>query len=300
MNHIEWYRQSASGECTIYSQMYTCDQPKAILQIAHGMTERSGRYKDFMQFLAKQGYVVCANDHLGHGKSSHGEFGVFAKKPGGFDFIIEDIHTLFECVGKQYPNTPMILLGQSMGSILSALFADRHDYLSKLILMGTPQYVKFIDVMEKSLAKSVRKNGYTHTSKLWNRLIFGNEPTEKRKKIKHYSWLTSDEKIVEEFVEDDLSGAKFSDSANFEMMSGLRKWGNGDWGKHVPDIPILFIAGTKDKIAGYGKGTKYYYSLLKDTHTKLTLKLIDGDRHEVLNEKNRAETYQYILNWLSN
>lgn len=298
MTHKEWYRASSSGDVEIYSQLYSCDNPKAIIQIAHGMSEHSGRYKDFMEYLAENGYVVCANDHLGHGRSSHGEFGVFAKKPGGFDYVIEDMHTLFEEVCIKYPDKPCILLGQSMGSILAALFADRYQYLSKLILMGTPAYNSFVNVMAKGLRISVAKHGYSHTSMLWNRIIWGNEPKTREKKLKHYSWLTSDEMEVEKFLDDSLCGHPFSDASNLEMMEGLVKWGAGDWGKNIPDIPILFIAGLDDKIAGYGKGTSYYYNLLVKTHRYLTLDLIEENRHEVLKERTKKETYQYILLWL--
>lgn len=298
MKHTEWNRPSSSGECEIYSQMYTCDNPKAIVQIAHGMSERSERYKDFMLFLAGNGYVVCANDHLGHGRSRNGEMSFFANKPGGFDYVIEDMHTLYQEVGSAYPDIPMILLGQSMGSILSALFADRYDYLSHLILMGTPAYNKAIPVIEAYLRHCVKKQGYIYESKLLNRVIWGKEPNSRAEQIKHHGWLTSDTDIVEAFLDDELCGAAFSDSANLEMMSGLRKWGAGNWGANIPDIPIMFMAGTEDRVEGYGKGTQYYYKLLENTHTHLTRKLIEGNRHEVLNERNKMDTYQYILKWI--
>ncbi len=298
ITHSNWYRLSASKECEVYSQMYCPENPKAIIQIAHGMSERSQRYEDFMQYLAENGFLVCANDHLGHGKTANGKFGVFAQKEGGFDFVIEDIHRLFMQVDEKYPNLPKILLGHSMGSILSALFADRHDYLTKLILMGTPSYNVMINIIEKSLKKRVAKNGYNYKSKLWNRVIWGKEPVDRLGKIKRYSWLTSKQEVVEQFVDDDLCGHPFSDSANLELMSGLKKWGAGNWGKNIPNIPIMFIAGTKDKVGTYGKGPKKYYKMLSKTHTKLTLKLIEGDRHEVLSEKNNQDCYQYILNWL--
>ncbi|MBQ5754122.1 MAG: alpha/beta hydrolase, partial [Oscillospiraceae bacterium] len=52
-------------------------EPKAILQISHGMCEYSGRYLDFAGFMARQGYRVCLHDHLGHGETSD--------LPGGLD-----------------------------------------------------------------------------------------------------------------------------------------------------------------------------------------------------------------------
>lgn len=303
MEHIEWYRPSSSGECEIYSQMYTAENPRAIIQIAHGMSERSERYRDFMIFLAENGYIVCANDHLGHGKSRNDEFCVFSNKAGGFNYVIEDMHLLFLEMENKYPNLPLILFGQSMGSIAAALFADRYDYLSKLILMGTPAYNGFIDVLEKGMSLSVKKHGYRHKSKIWNKITGGKLPEDREKKIEHYAWLSSNRKSIEELVDDELCGIEFADSTNLEVMSAIKKWGKqgktGPWGKNIPDIPILFMAGTEDKVANKGKATEYYYDLLKNTHSKLSLKLVEGNKHEILHETDRAVSYAYILGWLS-
>ena len=42
-------------------------EPKAIVQIAHGMAEHAARYERFAGALTAAGYVVYANDHRGHG-----------------------------------------------------------------------------------------------------------------------------------------------------------------------------------------------------------------------------------------
>ena len=44
-------------------------EPKAIVQIAHGMAEHKERYIAFMSFLADHGYICVINDHRGHGES---------------------------------------------------------------------------------------------------------------------------------------------------------------------------------------------------------------------------------------
>ena len=42
---------------------------KGIVQIVHGMEEHIDRYDEFARFLACNGFVVGAHDHVGHGKS---------------------------------------------------------------------------------------------------------------------------------------------------------------------------------------------------------------------------------------
>ena len=62
----EWTRPATSGEGEIFSRLWSAEEPKAILMIAHGMAEHSARYDDFGRYLAGHGWLVCMNDHAGH------------------------------------------------------------------------------------------------------------------------------------------------------------------------------------------------------------------------------------------
>ena len=57
--------------------------PKAIVQIVHGIAEFVERYDDFANFLNKQGFIVVGEDHMGHGQSV-GEGGVRGYFTGGW------------------------------------------------------------------------------------------------------------------------------------------------------------------------------------------------------------------------
>ena len=48
--------------------VYEVENPKAVVQIAHGMEEHQGRYKAFAQMLNENGYTVVSADMRGHGK----------------------------------------------------------------------------------------------------------------------------------------------------------------------------------------------------------------------------------------
>ena len=79
-------------------------QPRAVLQIAHGMTEHVGRYGEFAAALAEQGIAVIGHDHLGHGKTAGCEekLGFFAEKNGAI-FLVQDIHRVHVRAVKLYP-----------------------------------------------------------------------------------------------------------------------------------------------------------------------------------------------------
>ena len=67
------------------------------------------------------------------------------------------------------------------------------------------------------------------------------------------------------------------------------------------DLPVLFMSGDCDPVGEQGKGViRAYKAFLKAGLTDVTMKLYHGGRHEMLNETNRQEVYQDILNWLNN
>ena len=66
------------------------------------------------------------------------------------------------------------------------------------------------------------------------------------------------------------------------------------------DIPILFVSGDNDPVGNNGEGVKKSYEIMKLIGSvDVTLKLYEGSRHEVLNEINKDEVYEYILDWLN-
>ncbi len=135
----ELTRPSSCGEGDVFTRVWEPDAaPRAIIQIAHGMQEHAGRYDRFALRLAANGWAVYANDHIGHGKSALGHLGTFSRKPGGFAYLLQDMHTLFEFAVSEHPGLPKVLLGHSMGSIASGIFPARFDDEDILILMGTP------------------------------------------------------------------------------------------------------------------------------------------------------------------
>lgn len=67
----EYFFPSSNGETLIHVNQWTPVDREivGVVQIAHGVAEYGGRYAPFARFLCDNGFVVVANDHLGHGKS---------------------------------------------------------------------------------------------------------------------------------------------------------------------------------------------------------------------------------------
>ena len=87
-------------------------EPKAVVQIIHGMVEYIERYDDFAKYLTNQGYVVFGHDHLGHGQSvtSVENWGYIADANPS-DALIRDIHRVRSAAQSKYPSLPYYILG---------------------------------------------------------------------------------------------------------------------------------------------------------------------------------------------
>ena len=71
MKVSEFTFDSSTAHNKIFTRLYEPDgEPKAVLQISHGMAEHSALYKPFCEYMAQRGFVVVINDHLGHGRRS--------------------------------------------------------------------------------------------------------------------------------------------------------------------------------------------------------------------------------------
>ena len=97
--------------------------PRGVIQIVHGMVEHVGRYDEFARFLVEQGFVVCAADHIGHGKSVASADELGCLPVDGKETLIEDVHELRKTVTARYSRqTPYIMFGHSMGSFVTRAY----------------------------------------------------------------------------------------------------------------------------------------------------------------------------------
>ena len=105
---------------------------KALVALAHGVAEHSGRYEHVIAALRVHGYGVYAMDHRGHGRSG-GPRASIAR----FDDYVDDFDLLVQRARQQHPTTPVFVLGHSMGGLIAARYALRHQAeLAGLVLSG--------------------------------------------------------------------------------------------------------------------------------------------------------------------
>lgn len=278
--------------------------PKAVIQISHGMAETAQRYEPFAKELTKNGYIVYINDHRGHGKTAKTieNVGHLAEKEG-FRCLVEDMYTLTNIIKKENGKLPIYLFGHSMGSFASQRYImDYSDNLSGLILCGSNGKQGIIlNFAHMIINHEIKKYGRNSRSNKINDLIFGGEIIKRNKNAK-FDWLSRDKEEVEKYVNDPFCGVVCSCGFFYDLVQGLKEIEDKQNLKKIPlDIPIYIIYGDKDPIGKNGKGVlrlrdRYINLGVKD----VSCKLYKGGRHELLNEINKEEVYEDIICWLNN
>ena len=276
--------------------------PKAALQIVHGIAEFAERYDDFANYLADRGFVVVSEDHMGHGGSIDGGStqGYFT---GGWFAAVEDTYTLARSTMEEYPDIPFVLFGHSMGSFMARTILAKYpdSGIAAAIICGTGWQPRLaLPLVIRAVEGVCKKQGEDRPSEFLQKLIFGGYNGRIQNPRTPYDWLTRDERIVDRYAAHPLCGFTPSCGLIRDMMQGIyyveQPKNLANMKKH---LPVLFIAGKEDPVGPYGKGVeKAAKEFRKAGMVRVTCKLYPDCRHEILNELNKQEVYEDIIQWL--
>lgn len=277
-------------------------KPKAVLQIVHGIAEYAARYEEFATVMSQQGFLVVAEDHMGHGDSiGDGAVGYFE---GGWFKAVADTHRLLSYTRMEFPDIPYVMLGHSMGSFMVRTLLTRYPKcgISAAIICGTAWMHR--GIINSGLAAATlacKAEGADKPNKMLNNMMFGSYNRRVEHKRTSFDWLTRDAAVVDEYMADPLCGFTITAGLARDMLTGMRyNQEPENLSKMRKDLPILFIAGSDDPVGNYGEGvTKTYKEFVKAGMEKVDMRLYPLCRHELLNEINRTEVYDNILSWLS-
>ncbi|HZZ34572.1 MAG TPA: alpha/beta hydrolase [Caulobacteraceae bacterium] len=245
---------------------------RAVVQLAHGAGEHSGRYLEPLSPIIEAGYLVYSADHRGHGLTSGmtslGDFG-----PGGAAAAVDDMAVLSRLIRERLPGLPLVLLGHSMGAMFSQVWLTEHsDLIDALVLSGTA-------------GPGPISAGSLNSA-------FPNPRTD-------YDWLSRDEAEVDKYIADPFCGIRFTEASMASFMSLRERNILGDALAGVKrGLPVYVVVGDEDpvnvKLARITPLVEGY----KAAGLDVTLKVYPGGRHEMLNETNRAEVVADLKAWL--
>ena len=295
---------SADGTTTLYGRTWAPEHgaPRAILQLVHGIAEHIGRYDRFARFMSDHGYLVCAEDHLGHGNTPENaeDLGYTADKDGWVK-MTDNVRALHERIAPQYPGIPYFILGHSMGSFLTRSYLIRYPgTVDACALLGTGQQPE--SVLKAGLAacrlEQIRL-GKRGRSKLLQSLCFGAYNSQFKPNRTESDWVCSVDEVVDAYIADPFCQVMPTVTLMRDMLTGIRF---NQQAEHLAKMdkttPVFFLSGDQDPVGSNGKGVRAAYQSFLDAGCgHVRLKLYPGGRHEMLNEHNWQDVYDELLSW---
>lgn len=267
------------------------ENPKAVVIIIHGMQEHCLRYKNFAQYLNKNGYIAIASDLRGHGHTAISKEHLGYGEKDIFTETLTDQLNIINYANQTY-NLPIYLFGHSYGSMLSQVLIQLTPLVEKCVLCGTAngssgimKLGNFVVNLLKPFKKETSKGGIIEKLCIKS---YG-------KGFERGNWLTRDEKVFDEYLKDEYCGGSFPFSFYRSMINNMHNANKGI--QKIGSKKVFLIAGDNDPVGSKGKQVKQLYKLYLKNNINAKMKLYKGARHELLNETNKDEVYKDVVDF---
>ncbi|MBE6587498.1 MAG: alpha/beta hydrolase [Ruminococcaceae bacterium] len=275
----------------------------AVLQIVHGMVEYIDRYDELAGYLMGRGIAVVGHDHPGHGKTAKKEsdLGYISEKDGS-GLLVRCTERVTDYVKEKYPSVPNFILGHSMGSFVTRRFITCcGPKVSGAIIVGTGTPPAAVLSLGRGLAGLIGKlYGFRHPSKLLTGISFSGYNSRFPAEEGEHAWISSDREVVARYDKDPFCTYTFRAGGFVTLYDTLLFLaGKKDIHKIPKSLPILITAGGDDPVGSYGKGPRSLAKLYRDVGIEdVSLFLYEGQRHEIINEKDRARVHRELCDWI--
>lgn len=252
---------------------WDASDPRASLLIVHGLGEHSGRYDGFARALALAGTSVFSFDLRGHGRSPGPRGDVDA-----FPRFLEDLLGMEEERDRQIPgNLPKFLMGHSLGGLIAIrrLQVFKGPYAGAVF--SAPWLATALPTWLRRLGRFLG-------------LAVPGLPIHSALNPKR---LTRDPKMMQAWREDPLihtriTGRSFREVERVQekaLESGL-----------PGDLPILFLVPGEDRVVRSSVTEAFARGIVGGG---VQVEILQGRRHEPLNDLGREGVYRIMLDWLS-
>ncbi len=274
MKHDEGTLKTPAGVSLYYQSWQPFDRPRAVLLIAHGLAEHSGRYQNFARFFVDRGYAVYALDHPGHGESDGDRCHIRR-----FSQFTDGVGLLLEKVREEIPDTLVFLVGHSMGGLIATYFLIEHqsEFAGCILSGAAVQPAVEVPALQRL------------TIRLFGKLL---------PKLRHLqldaSEISRDPEVVDRYRNDPLVftgkvSARLLEQL-FSSMAGIEDQ------LAAIELPMLILHGSADGLA-LPEGSKMLHEKIRSSDKKLII--YEGLYHEIFNEPEQEDVMSDIAEWLA-
>ena len=275
-------------------------KPKAVIFIVHGITGKKERFLPFMDYMTEKGYTCIAHDHRGHGES------IIKEEDRGYSYngrstaMTKDMRAVTGWISENFPDTPIYMLGHSMGSLAARAYIRENDTdLNGLILCGSPSYnpLMWVGIL---LTKPISLIRHGKVRPVVFQKIMENGYNRKFKKEGEKAWVCSDSNERKTIKEDPACNFSLTADYSLTLLELMRKaYSKKGWMSSNNSMPILFLAGTDDPCII----DKHHFLLAVDAmrnvgYGNINYRLFPAMRHEVLNEIGKVKVWDEIVRFL--
>ncbi|MEV8267916.1 alpha/beta fold hydrolase [Microbacterium sp. NPDC076911] len=270
----------AHGIAIVYDVYPAATEPRAVVQLLHGVGEHAGRYHGVINDLVASGYTVYVNDHRGHGRTGVKQYDGDASKlgrlgAGGMPAALASVWQFTQLIRDENPSLPLVILGHSWGSFMAQMLINQHpEAYDALVLSGS------------ALRTPTSLNGGDLNARWKAKGAMGTE------------WLSADLRVGQDFLDDPLTTSTPLLKL-FGVVDAARLYGRPrkDLGY---DIPALLMVGRDDSVGG----PKSVHKLAAEYRersglTDVTTLVYPDARHEIFNDFAKGDVNADLIAWLN-
>ncbi len=264
--------QSGSG-ANIFYRCWVPAEPRAVLLLAHGLAEHSGRYGDFASFFADAGFATYALDFPGHGRSD-GKRGHIRD----FQEYTDALGALLSPARVAHPDIPFVLFGHSMGGLIAADFLLQHQsefvaaVLTGAAIQSPQQPSSIVLFINRVIASVMPRLGVLRMDA---------------------SGISRDPQVISDYENDPLVyRGKATAGLVTALFSAMKRVVENATSIR---LPMLIMHGSVDSLTAV-EGSKLLHDSISSEDKKIVI--YDGLYHEILNEPERKNVMVDILQWL--
>lgn len=266
-------RVSAADGLNLHCRSWPADQARANVVLTHGFGEHCGRYGELGAVLGEAGYSLFAYDLRGHGRSGGARGFVHA-----FDDYLEDLARVIAFARQDRPALPLFVFGHSMGGNIVLNYALRRPVGIRGALISGPWLRLATQPPPWKL--------------LLGRLMARWAPKLALPAAVDPSVLSHDPEQVRAYASDPLVHSVMT-ARLFAEVSAAGTWALA----HAPSLslPVLLMHGGADQLTDPHATEEFHRDAGGGDKT---LRIYDGQFHEILNELDPLPAHHDILSWI--